>query len=109
MRQNLFDAKNLRTMGVTFPLAHSMVLAVHSHPFPSDHAGSQPQPESKEMTHDRVQFEGAVSLAAMQVDGDSRNSDVGENQGGKQVSAEVEIQQSVYHFVIRVGGNGVEL
>jgi hypothetical protein len=43
-------------------------------------AGGQPQPEAEEMAGDGVQFQRAVRLVAMQVDGDAGDGDVRDRQ-----------------------------
>ena len=49
-------------------------------PLFSNHAGGEPEPKAEEMRNNRMQIQGPVSLATMQVDGDRRDRDVGSYQ-----------------------------
>jgi hypothetical protein len=63
-------------MGIINGFAFSVVLAVNGSPFFGNHAGGEPEPETKEVRGNRMQIERTVRLAAVQENGDASNSDV---------------------------------
>src|SRR5207244_2752241 len=78
--QDAAEPENLRTMRVLRGFARRMVLAVNGSPFLCHHAGRQPQPQSKEMAHDRMQLEHAMRLMPVQEHGDRDNGDVSQDE-----------------------------
>ena len=85
-------------MRVLVGLAASVVLAVDGDPFLGPHAGGQPQPESEEMADQRVQIDGAVSLAAVQVQGDGGDRDLGQDERDEEVAPPGQRQDSEIPF-----------
>ena len=64
-----------------------MVFTMNRRPLFGDHASGGPEPESKEMRHDGVEFHSPVRLTPMQENRDARDRNVGhykrvENNGG---------------------------
>ena len=66
--------------GSSVGLALGVVLAVDRHPLLGHHAGGQPQPEAEEVRWDRVQFQRAVRLCAMQKNRHRGDGDVRRHQ-----------------------------
>jgi len=79
--QDLLDAVDLRAVRIVYGLDFGVVLAVDSRPDLGHHAGGDPEPEAEEMADDGMQFEAAMRLAAVEVDGDAGNRDVGDDEG----------------------------
>ena len=81
LEQHLADAVDLRAVRVLGTFAAGVMLAVHRHPLLRDHARGEPQPEAEEVLQEGVQVDGAVRLAAVQVDGDRQQRDVTAERG----------------------------
>src|SRR5258706_745783 len=92
--EHAVDAIDLRAVRVLRRLAFGLVLAVHRHPFPGQHARGEPQPEPQEMTHRRMQVERVMRLAAMQAEGDADDGDVRERERGYYVAPPGKIEQA---------------
>jgi hypothetical protein len=84
LQQHGADAARDRTVRVVFGLALGVVLAVDGDPLLGHHAGRQPQPEAEEVRRNRVQFERAVRLRAMQEDRHRRDRQVRRDQREEQ-------------------------
>ena len=67
--QHAVDAIDLWTVRVFGRLALGMVFAVNGRPFLGSHAGRQPQPQTEEMSGQRMQIQSAMRLMAVQVYG----------------------------------------
>ncbi len=83
LEQHLADAVNLRAVGVVGRLGGGVVLAVNGHPFASDHAGAQPQPQAEGMADGRMQRQGAMGLVAVQKDRDREDGELGQAERGQ--------------------------
>src|SRR5471032_2642661 len=79
--EHFLDAAGDRAMWIFLGVAFGVVLAMDRRPFLGDLAGGQPQPETEEMTGDGMQFQRAVRLVTVQIDGDAGDGDVGDRQG----------------------------
>jgi len=84
--EDLIDAENLRAVRVILGFSLGVVLSMHGNPFLGGHAGGHPQPETEEMTHDRMQVHSTVRLMAVQENGDTGDGNMGNNQGGGNVA-----------------------
>ena len=78
--KNLFDSIHMRTVRISRFIAESVMLAMYGYPLFGDHAGCEPQPESKEMCHCRMKLYASVCLASVQEKCDSNNGNVRCNQ-----------------------------
>jgi hypothetical protein len=76
LQQNGLDAVHMRTVRVLGLLTFGMVLAVNRRPFPGHLPGRQPQPETKEMRHNRVQIQRTVRLVPVQKNGHADHGDM---------------------------------
>jgi hypothetical protein len=68
-------------MGIINRFAFSVVLAVNRGPLFGDHAGGEPEPETKEVGSNRMQIERTVRLAAVQENSNACDRNVGYRQG----------------------------
>jgi len=71
------------------------VFTVDSRPLTGQHARGHPQPEPEKMTDDRVQFERAVRLAAVQINRHADDRDVRDREGVQHKLPPGEAQQAV--------------
>jgi hypothetical protein len=55
----------VRRVRIAFDIAESVMLAVNCHPLLGNHASCQPQPESHEMTENRMEYDSFVRLTSM--------------------------------------------
>jgi len=78
--EHAVDAIDLRAVRVFRALALRVVLAMDGSPLLGVHPGGEPEPEAEEVRHDGVQLQGAVRLAAMQIDRDGRDRDMGQRE-----------------------------
>ena len=67
-------------MGILGSLTLGVVLAVDRGPLQRDHAGREPEPEPKEVRHNRVQFHRTMRLTTMEIDCHACDGDVGDEQ-----------------------------
>jgi hypothetical protein len=74
-----------------------VVLAVNRRPLLGDHAGRHPQPEAEEMTRKRMQFQGAVRLVTMKINGDSCDRDVSKHQRDDDIAPPGQVNQTIQH------------
>ena len=88
---------DLRTMRIFRGLDLRVVLAMDGGPLLGHHAGRHPQPEAKEVRHDRVQVQCAVRLAAVQIDGDRRDRDVRQRESRNYIPPPREVQPAGKH------------
>ena len=93
--QHLPDAARLRAVRIFFGFALRVVLAVNRGPLAGQHAGGHPQPEAEEMTGDGMQLQRAVRLAAVQIDRDADDRDVGHHEREQQDLPPGKVEQSV--------------
>src|SRR5690606_7388037 len=63
-------------------------------PLLRDHRGGQPRPEAEEVRDGRVEIHAAVRLAAVQVQGDGEDGDLGDDQQVKQHLPPAELEQA---------------
>ena len=84
--QDFLDAPLLRAMRVIRGFDLGVMLSVYRRPFLGDHASSEPQPESEEMTDDGMEIERPVGLLTMEKDRDAGDSDVGQDQRDEYVT-----------------------
>ena len=98
LQQYRLQADELRTVRVPFPLAHGMMLAVHSHPLPGDDARVHPQPEPEKMPQRGMQIDGPVCLLAMVVKGDGDQRDVNAEGTGDHVAPKAQPENPVIVF-----------
>src|SRR5690606_30990642 len=89
------DALMLRAVRILLRLAASMMLAVHGHPFPGDHAGRQPEPGPEEVADSRMQRQGSMGLMTMQKNRDARNRHMSQCERSRDVAPRRQRQQSV--------------
>ena len=85
-------------MRIVRRFAARVVLAVYRSPFLGRHAGGQPQPETEEMTHQRMQVERAVRRVPVQIDRDGCDGNVGHRQRGGHIAPPWEIEQALMHW-----------
>ena len=78
------QATRLRAVRVVNRFTLGVVLAVNGNPFLSHHARTQPQPETEEMGRYRPQIQSPVRLTAVQKNRDTRNREMGGDQGVQQ-------------------------
>ena len=100
--QHLVDADDLRAVRVFHGFAPRVVLAVDRGPVLRDHAGGEPQPEAEEMTDRRMQIERPVRLAAVQVNGDGGDRDVGDTERVDHVTPPRQIENPCKHRALLV-------
>src|SRR3990172_2483347 len=74
-----------------------VMLAMDGGPFFRDHAGGQPQPEAEEVTDNGMKIERPMGLMTVQIDGDSGDGDVSQDECNDDVSPPWENDQSFKH------------
>src|SRR6185312_10907127 len=83
-------------------------------PFLGDHAGGEPVPETQEVRHDGMKLHATMRLAAVQVQGDGKNGELGGHQhiqknrepAGIRQAVRGKIEQGIEHHGSRRKGNG---
>jgi hypothetical protein len=95
--EDAIDAEDARAVRIVFGLALGVVLAMDRGPLLRDHAGREPQPEAEEVADDRMQVQGAVRLAAVEIDRDGGDRDLDEDQEGEQIAPPGEVQVAAKH------------
>jgi hypothetical protein len=93
--EHLADAGDLRAVRILLGLAMGVVLAMHRDPFARDHAGADPVPETQEVRDGRVEIHPAMRLAAVQVQGDGENRELGGHQHVQQDREPAGVRQAV--------------
>jgi len=96
----------LRAVRIVFGLAFGVVLAVDRSPLPGNHPGCHPQPATEEVADGRMQIERAVRLAAMQVNGDADDRDVGHDQRVRDNGPSAGMQQTMSHEIKQIVEQG---
>ena len=95
LEQDLADAFSLRAVRIVGRFYLGVMLAMDRYPLLGDHAGGHPEPETKEMTHHRVQIEAPMGLCAMEVNCHRGDRDVGEGQSDNDITPPGEWQDAV--------------
>ena len=83
--EHLADALDHRAVRIVLGLALGVVLAMDRDPFAGDHRSGQPRPETEHVRDRRVEIDAAMGLAAVQVQGDREDGELG---GDQQVQGE---------------------
>ena len=89
------QAMDHRAVGIVLRLAERMVLAVHGHPLPGDHAGGHPDPQAEEMADGRMQVDGPVGLVTMQVERHRGHGHLDRQEGDQGLLPAVEAEQAI--------------
>ena len=95
--QHFLQAEYLWAMRIIRCFTLGVVLTVNGGPLLGDHTGGEPQPETEEMRHGRMQLQRTVRRVAMQVNGDARDRDVRHDQGVHDITPPGQINESVQH------------
>ena len=74
--ENRAQALPLRTVGVVVGFGVGVVLAVHGHPFPGDHARGDPRTEAEAVLQRRVQVQRPMRGVTVQIDRHGDDGDV---------------------------------
>jgi hypothetical protein len=77
------EAAQMRTVGITFDLGKGMVLAMHRDPLTRTKPGRQPQTESKQEAHGRMEFQRFVRRTPVKKDGRAENRNL-RNEGRRE-------------------------
>jgi hypothetical protein len=81
-------------------LALGVVLAVDRHPLAGDHRGGQPGPEAEHVRDRRVEIHAAMRLAAVQVQRDREDGQLGGDQEEVPMASEHEIETTLLVQVV---------